>query len=333
MVFSDQWEGEMNQSVEAVQPAHPKRRIVRILKWILIGLAAFLVVAYFGISAVAASQLTVPKRRGDFLKNPGLYNMQYDDLRIPARGDGLEIAAWYIPSEINEYAIILVHGRDDSRMYAPYTEGVDAHSDGYLPFAKVLNDAGYSVMMIDLRGHGQSADSRYYFGLKEYQDVLVAVDWLEKHGYKPGHIGIQGYSLGAATVIIATAQEADIQAIWVDSAYADIESVIKRVWVQESGLPQIFWPSTRLMIRLLYGYDIADSRPIDEIGEIAPRPIYIVHCQEDAFIPIEQMQRLIQVANPVGTWAIQGCKHAFGYNVATEEYNQKVLAFFSEYLK
>ena len=125
------------------------------LKWILISLAAFLVVAYFGISAVAASQLTVPKRRG-FLKNPGLYNMQYDDLRIPARGDGLEIAAWYIPSEINEYAIILVHGRDDSRMYAPYTEGRCSFR-AVTPFAKVLNDAGYSVMMIDLRGHGQSA--------------------------------------------------------------------------------------------------------------------------------------------------------------------------------
>ena len=86
---------------------------------------------------------------------------------------------------------------------------------------------------------GRVPDSRYYFGLKRISGCPWGSGLAGKHGYKPGHIGIQGYSLGAATVIIATAQEADIQAIWVDSAYADIRSVIKRVWVQESGLPQI----------------------------------------------------------------------------------------------
>ncbi len=323
----------MTQSVKAGRPARPKPRTAKILMWILIGLVAFLVVAYFGISGIAASQLTIPQRRGDFTKNPSLYNMQYEDVRFPARGDGLEIAAWYIPSETNEFAILLVHGRDDSRMYAPYTEGADAHADGYLPFAKVLNDAGYSVLMIDLRGHGQSADSRYYFGLKEYQDVLGAVDWLEGQGFIPGKIGIQSYSLGSATAVFATAQEPAIGALWVDSLYADIKSVIDGVWVQESGLPQIFWPSTRMMISLLYGYDITASRPIDEIGFIAPRPVFMVHCQPDEFIPIAHMDQLIPVAKPVGTWVIQGCKHAFGYNVAPDEYNQKAVQFFDEYLQ
>lgn len=325
----------MNQSVEAVKPARPKRSAARILVWILVGLMLFLLIAYLGISGIAASQLTIPKRRGDYSKNPSLYQMQYEDITFPARGDGLEIVAWYIPSETNEHAIILVHGRDDSRMYAAYTPGPeeDAHDDGYLPFAKVLNDAGYSILMIDLRGHGQSPDSRYYFGLKEYQDVLGAVDWLEERGFQPGNIGIQGYSLGASTVVLAAAQEADIHAIWIDSAYADIKSVIDVVWKQESGLPQIFWPSTRLMIRVLYGYDIAASRPIDVIGSIAPRPIYMAHCIEDPFISISHMDQLIPVAKPVGTWKIPGCKHAFGYNEAPEEYNQKAIAFFDEYLK
>ncbi len=325
----------MNQSVKANMPARPKRRAARILMWILIGMVALLLAAYFGVSGIAASQLTIPKRRGDFSKNPGLYNMQYEEVRFPARGDGLEIAAWYIPSDANDYAIILVHGRDDSRMYAPYTPGTeeDAHDDGYLPFVKVLNDAGYSVLVIDLRGHGQSADSRYYFGLREYQDVLGAVDWLEQRGYQPGKIGIQAYSLGASTVVLAAAQEEDIQAIWLDSTYADVKSVIDEVWTEVSGLPQLLWPSTRLMIRVLYGYDIAASRPIDVIESLAPRPVYLVHCIDDAFISISHMDQLIPLVNPVGTWKIPGCKHAFGYNAATEEYNQKVIAFFDEYLK
>lgn len=323
----------MTQAVGSTPPTRKMSRTTRIFLWVLIGLVAFLVVAYFGISGIAASQLTIPKRRGDFTKNPSLYNMQFEEVRFPARGDGLEIAAWYIPSQTNDHAILLVHGRDDSRMFAPYTPGADAHADGYLPFAKVLNDAGYSVMMIDLRGHGQSADSRYYFGLREYQDVLGAVDWLEAKGFLPGKIGIQSYSLGSATAVIAAAQEPAIGALWIDSTYTDIKSVIDKVWVQDSGLPQIFWPSTRLMISVLYGYDIAESRPIDLVSKIAPRPIFMAHCTKDDFIPLSHMDALIPVANPVGTWVIPDCKHAYGYNIATDEYNLKAVQFFDEYLK
>jgi predicted acyl esterase len=71
------------------------------------------------------------------------------------------------------------------------------------------------------------------------------VDWLEGRGYQPGKIGVLGYSLGAASVIGAATEEPDIGAIWIDSAFADVETVIEGSWQQESGLPQVFLQSTR----------------------------------------------------------------------------------------
>jgi len=293
--------------------------------WICAGLIIFLLIVYLGIGAVAADQLTIPKRNFDPALNPGTYDLQYEDFKLPARGDGLQIAAWYIPSATNERAIVLVHGRDNSR-----TNGFE---NLFISFANVLHNDGFSVLMIDLRGHGQSDAARYSFGIYERRDVLGAVDWLKGRGYQPGRIGVLGYSLGAASVIGAAAEESDIGAIWIDSAYTDVRSVIGLNWVKESGLPKIFMTSTRWMIQLRYGYDAFASRPIDEIGKIAPRPIFLAHCLQDKMIPIAHMDKLLTVAQNTQTWVLPVCEHALGYTIVPTEYDGKVIKFFDESLK
>ena len=316
------------------------RKLRKIILWVVVGIVILLAVVYIAVGVVGAKQLTLPKRVFDPALNPGVYNLKYEDLRIPARNDGLEIAAWYIPSEQNEKAIILVHGRDNSR--------TNGFCDQFVSFANVLHQAGFSVMMIDLRGHGESEDSRYHFGIKERQDILGAVDWLESQGYQPGKIGVLGYSLGAGSVIGAAAEEGDIGAIWIDSAYADINSVITRNFKMESGLPSVFLYSVKAMVRLLYGFDITESRPIAEIGKIAPRPIFVAHCEKDNMIPFSHMEQLLSVAQNTHTWAISNCdqnsvgknfvpekynNHAIGYCVQPDEYGQKAIQFFDENLK
>jgi dipeptidyl aminopeptidase/acylaminoacyl peptidase len=330
----------MKKSDVGTNPNRSPRSKRRLFFWIGLSLILLLVVAYFGIGGIAASQLTLPKRVFNPELNPSVYNLEYEEIRYPARNDGPEIAAWYIPSDQKEKAIILVHGRDNSR--------TNGFCDGFVTFANDLHKAGFSVMMIDLRGHGESADSRFYFGVKEYQDILGAVDWLETHGYQPGKIGVLGYSLGAGSVVYAAAEEGDIGAIWIDSAYADVKSVIERSWVSESGLPMVFLYSTEGMIRLLYGYNVTSSRPIDQISKISPRPIFLAHCKEDNMIPISHMDELLTVAQSTHTWVIDNCdqqsqgldlvpenlnNHAIGYSLQPEVYTQKVIQFFSESLE
>jgi len=330
----------MSKTEGAGQSVRPKRANRKIIIWIVAGVASLLVIAYLAVGAVAASQLTLPKRVFDPALNPGAFGLVYEEIRFPARNDGLQIAGWYIPSEQNEHAIILVHGRDNSR--------TNGFCDLFVPFAKALHEAGFSVLLIDLRGHGESADSRYTFGLKERWDVLGAVDWLETRGYQPGKIGVLGYSLGAGSVIGAASEEPAIGAIWTDSAFADIKSVIERNWVAESGLPKALLYSAEAMIRLMYGFDITASRPIDDIGKIAPRPIFMAHCQADNMIPISHLDRLLSVAQDAQTWVIPVCdqntigkelvpekynNHAIGYCVQPDEYSQRVIQFFDDNLK
>jgi pimeloyl-ACP methyl ester carboxylesterase len=68
------------------------------------------------------------------------------------------------------------------------------------------------------------------------------------------------------------------------------------------------------MIRLMYGYDIADARPVEEIGAIAPISILIIHCRTDETIPLLHAQRLHEAAPSSELWVIPQCLHSEAYN-------------------
>ena len=331
----------MDQKSSGARSVRPSKKSRKAFMWLGLGVVLVLVVAFLGVSAFAASLLTKPTRNFNPEVNPWKYGLEYEALSVPARTDGLAIASWYIPSDENQQVIILVHGYNNSR--------TNGFLDEFVPFAASLHNAGFSVMMIDLRGHGESADARFTFGILERRDVLGAVDWLEGRGYQPGKIGVLGYSLGAGSVTGAAAEEPDIGAVWVDSLFADIKPVIQHGVTAAVGLPQALLPSTVAMVRLMYGYDIYASRPIDDITKIAPRPIFMAHCQDDQLIPISNMDQIIAVAENTQTWVIPNCdihtmsnapaipegfnNHAIGYNLNTLEYTQKVIAFFDTNLQ
>jgi fermentation-respiration switch protein FrsA (DUF1100 family) len=290
------------------------------LKW-TIGVILSLLVVYFVVGIVSATTVTLPER---IFSEDILPDRTYEDVRFPSRGEEVEIAGWYIYREGNTKALILVHGKDSSRT---------REFDGTMvTLAGDLVDAGFDVLMIDMRGHGQSGDGRYSFGINERLDVLGAVDWLKTKGFKPGSIGALGVSMGGAAAIGATADDTDIGAIIVDSTFADIYPLILQEWTNESGLPNFFIPSMRLMNQWLYGYDVAEARPVDEISQIAPRGLMIIHCTTDTLVPFSQAEELIAAAPFAHTWIVDGCDHAKLILSDFQPYCDQVIGFFDEHL-
>ena len=310
-------------------PKRKHRRLARILVGVAVALIVLLIAGYLAVGAIAANQLTYAERLFN-QDTPATFGMSYEDVSFPAREDGLKIAAWYIPADGSQEAekrpaIVMVHGWNASR--------TRAFNWRFLELAQALHQGGFSVLMIDLRGHGQSGDSRFTFGLYERRDVLAAVDWLLAHGHKPGQVGLIGTSMGAASVVGAAAENQAVGAVVTDSLFAEIYPVVKGLWVKQSGLPMIFFYPTMWMFRLENGYDLASARPIEEIGKIAPRPLLMIHCQVDQDVPVVHFQRLQQAAPWAETWLVQSCKHAEIFNEVPQEYSQRVIAFFGASLK
>ena len=300
------------------------RILLRILKWAVIIIPILIVVAFIGIGAVTADIAFSAQREFSLNRTPADFNLAFQEVSFPARGGDMKIAGWYIPNEGKTRAIILVHGRNQSRTSEFYGSFID--------LAATLQKGGYNILMIDLRGHGQSGDAHISFGIKEKLDVEGAADWLKAQGIKPGNIGVLGISLGAASSIGAAADDRDIAAVVSDSCFASIQPVLQSQWDEYSGLPDLFFRSILLISRLLYGCDIAASRPVDDIARIAPRPVLIIHSNADQFIPVKNAEELEAAYPGAEYWIVDGPEHARIYNAVPAAYSQKVIEFFKRNL-
>ncbi len=279
---------------------------------------------YAGISAYAASHLTKPTRRSAYGISPALYGLDSRDVYFPARDDGVQISGWYIPCQGSERAVVLVHGKDVSRAIEL--------GGRFLELARALHQAGFAVLMIDLRGHGFSGPGRFTFGTVERRDVLGAVDWLLGQGFRSGCIGLLGISLGSSACLGAAAEEPAVGATVSDSGFAAIEPLVRLHWRSESHLPDFFLPGVSQAARSLYGYDFSASRPVDEVGHI-PGALLLIHGEKDDLVPPAHFDELRAAAPKAETWLVPDAVHAGCFGAGPQEYIRRVAAFFEENLK
>jgi uncharacterized protein len=315
----------MSTLTSVATSSRPRGRARRIVVWVGAILVVLLLAAYLGIGAMAANILTTPARDFSTAITPANAGLTYEDVRLPARGGDVQLAAWYVPSDSSRRAVVLVHGKDGSR--------TADFNGGFMDLAAALHKRGLAVLMIDLRGHGQSDDAHFSFGINERRDIEGAVDWLMARQFPPGSIGVFGVSMGAAASVGATADDGDVGALVIDSGYADIQPIIQSNWNTASGLPDAFLPGMLLMHRLMYGFDIAASRPVDEIGRVAPRPILIIHGTADQLVPFDNAMQLKAKASSAQLWEVAGVDHAGAYTQDPQTYREKVADFFAQQLK
>lgn len=305
---------------------------IKILKWIKLHTLFFFAFAsnlYLALCAFAAMTITQPantKKNAKPLKpTPAEFGTKYENIFFPARHDKLRIAGWYLPNPTSQSAILLVHGRFENR--------ASAMSCTFPKLAAALHQAGFAVLMIDLRGHGKSQEVRCDFGKKSKNDVLGAVDWLMAQGFAPGNIGALGISLGGSAVNYAAAEETAIGALIGDSTYADMKPVAEIIWRNEYGMPGFFLPGVFLMHRLMMGFDIRDSVPINAVRKMEPRPVLIIHCKTDKFVPFNQAKAMVEAIPGAESWFIDGgCEHAQVNASIPEAYETRVMAFFKKHL-
>ena len=297
----------------------------------MVGITALALVA---ASTLAAYVLSTPQRHPlSWDKTPGVLGVSFEEVRFPARGDGVGIAGWYLPSGEPRKAIVLVHGKDANRTRELDPDLGDDVPGQFPDLAVGLNKKGFAVLMIDLRGHGQSGRARFGFGRTERLDVLGAIDWLVCRGFRPGSIGVLGISMGAATAIGAASIDRRIGAVVADSSYAELASVVAQNWTPATHLPRLLLLMTKWIGRHLFGCDIDMARPVDEIGAIR-RPILLIHGDADPVIPAQHARTLKEAAgDSAELWKSHSDRHAGVYFFDPQGYIDKVQEFFNCHLK
>lgn len=183
----------------------PFRRVIHLVMFLL-GILAGLIVA---LVAFISRQLISPSRQR-LWAIPSDAGLDYQEVEFPAR-DGLRLSGWFLPADSSgvgrKPAIVFVHGWTWNRL-GDSGETFMASVSGGLPvdllrLAFYLHEAGYHILMFDLRNHGQSASGGpVTFGLQEANDVLGALDYLAtRQDVDQKRIGAVGFSEGANALL------------------------------------------------------------------------------------------------------------------------------------
>lgn len=281
--------------------------------------SALLLTAYAAVCSAVAHRFTTPRRHS--AARPA--DVAAEPVRFVSRDGLARIEAWYLHATPARGAVIFVHGLNGCR-------GGELKSPTF-ELARQLVDAGLSVLMIDLRGHGTSSAARMTYGKLERFDVLGAVDWLRTQGYATSRIGVLGASMGAATALMAAADEPAIAAVVADSPFADFNQMIERQFRKLSGLPRFFLPGALAISRVLTGVKLRGVRPIERARALAGRPVLVVHSEGDRFIHVDDA-RAIAAESGAELWTTPTDTHIGSYRASPAGYAARVVEFFGSAL-
>jgi dipeptidyl aminopeptidase/acylaminoacyl peptidase len=314
----------------------------RWFRGLAIGLPIVLVLAYVGASFYVYNQLSEAKAKcagATDLGEPDSFQLatvdttpylmpEFEDVRFPSHDSpGITIAAFWIPSAVraDAPAVIVSHGHNGCRRNPPN-----------LLIAGMLHRAGFAVLMIDLRDHGDSTieDGRFAGGTDEQLDVRGGIDWLIARDAPPETIGIIGFSLGAATAITAFGEDDRLAALWEDSGFADVREAI-RDELRRNNYPTIL-EAGGILIGQLNGDDFTAYSPLDEVGKAHGRPVFITHGEADTRLGVkfayELAEKIRATGGTVEPWILPGVGHTKALTVYPGTYDAKVTAFFRESL-
>jgi fermentation-respiration switch protein FrsA (DUF1100 family) len=195
------------------------------------------------------------------------------------------------------------------------------------------------MMFLDHRRHGQSGGKATTMGPREVRDLVGAVAYLRtRPDVDPERIGAIGCSMGSAIVIGAAAQDPSIQAVVAEAVYADMGELWDRFGRVGLRGTQLGW-SWGLPMRwgtwLWTGERIASFKPEEVIGQISPRPVFVIHGELDnAACTVDDAHRLYQAAgDPRELWIVPGAGHCNAHALLPEEYETRVLDFFDRALR
>jgi fermentation-respiration switch protein FrsA (DUF1100 family) len=279
--------------------------------FVLVGVCFLGLSAFVWISAAQAKQLTSALRRPAASLPTG--SLAQAESVVFQSTDGLRLSGWWLPSLNSDTTVILLHGHGSNRRQM-------------IARAELLHRHGYSILLYDARGHGESAGELVSFGFHETNDLLGAMDFARSRGSKT--FGLIGASQGGATIALCGARLKDVQWAVVESVYSDLRTAVDRRCRYHAHLPG--WLLGCVMV------PFAEHRVGVSIDNISPRariadssfPVFILSGDRDRHTRVADTQSLFEAArSPKELWLVEGAGHIDLYGFAQKRYEDRLLEF------
>ncbi|GAC1566527.1 MAG: alpha/beta hydrolase [Ktedonobacteraceae bacterium] len=278
----------------------------------------------FAVSLYIVETITRPQKRtvyDTYKFGPFELDLPAEEIFFSPTEGNHKVSGWYIPHPGATTTIIV-------------SPGYRSLKTDVLGISAFLWKAGHNILAFEYHGHGTEVGTPVTLGYSEINDFLGAVAYAKERAPET-HLGVIGYSMGAAVAIMAMARSNDVEALVSDSAFATHASVVdyqlRRVFRRSSRL--VTWTADTLLWWRA-GYHFNQVEPLRDIAKLAPRPILIIHGGKDSLVDPHDAPMLYAAAQePKELWILPNADHCGVYFEDRAAYVKKITEFFNLHLK
>jgi uncharacterized protein len=234
--------------------------------------------------------------------------------------DGVPLVASLFGSARPEMrrCILLQHGVGSQRLEMP-------------GFIRDFPLAGYSVLSVDARGHGDSGGELVTYGALERDDMRRWFVWLAGRAEcRSGVYGL-GLSMGAAILLQTLPSVPEVKAAVTESPFASFREIgYDRIGQM---LPMLAWlrrPMVELgfvWARAIRGIDFDSVSPLDAAARIGA-PVLLIHGTQDFNIAPRHSELILPKLRSGRLWKVEGAQHVGCYGRDPARYVEEVTAWF-----
>ncbi len=221
------------------------------------------------------SNMMVKPFQSPLFDSPTNYGLDYEDVEFKAR-DGVILRGWLIKGGKDRVIVQSHFGVQCNRggwspegkgPIKPWKEDIK-----FLRQAKYLSEHGYSVLVYDLRGHGESDLGTIpwvSWGPEEAKDVIAAVDYVSNHPHcENASIGLLSICMGAASTTYAYGLSDGLVSRENVKALIAVQPLLYSYFVKALGMPAFMERSGANVSRQRLGFDMAKPNFIDDAPKI-----------------------------------------------------------------
>ncbi len=202
--------------------------------------------------------------------------------------NGVSIYGEYCLATPSRGCVIMAHGYGQNRYIL-------------LPQEHLFRAMGFTTVIFDQRGFGESREPFSSFGVFEARDVLGLIQWAKGMFGQATPIVLFGVSMGAATVLNAGALSKDMDYIIADSGFASLKSALNSLH-EGLGLGKALGDLSIELDRYSepLGFTVADNQPVGAV-EVSSVPICILHGSSDTTVDVSHAGRLYRASSHPGS--------------------------------
>ncbi len=243
--------------------------------FILIGCGLALVIISYACSLLITQYHTFTAQ----IQTPEDFGVDYDKF-IVIGADNAKISCWFIPAMQSKAVVIVSHGVADGKSGLLHC---------VLPFIK----SGFSIVMYDLRHHGESTGDFCTLGYYETNDLLMLTDYVKKNLADGKPLCYWGFSLGATISILAGSKRNDVKAVVARSPFENIRNVVKHYAWKFYYMP--YFPVVPIALKFFEwktGAKVADVDIYKNNGEFKLPPVLLIGSENDKQVPFKWLENI-----------------------------------------